>query len=276
MRGCRAEERAAARARRARAARGSPSASLRVRTGCVPPRSLRHSHGVNTSATASEISMPMLELIGIGLMYGPISPLTNAIGRSAAITVKVARIVGPPTSSTARGMISASVPPPSAHVPMDVLDDDDRVVDENADREDQREQRDAIDREPPRPGGEQRRRERRRAPRHPTTTASRRPIVSTTSSTTEAVANSSFSMSFMRLVVRGLAVVARDRRPRRPRGCKCRAAARRAAMTCRRRRSRSRRASSRPRCVTAGACATPASPRVPRAGPVPNHTYDSG
>ena len=34
-------------------------------------------------------------------MYGPISPLTKAIGSSAAITVKVARIVGPPTSSTA-------------------------------------------------------------------------------------------------------------------------------------------------------------------------------
>jgi hypothetical protein len=48
----------------------------------------------------------MLALIGIGLMYGPISPLTKAIGSSAAITVSVARIVGPPTSSTARGIIS--------------------------------------------------------------------------------------------------------------------------------------------------------------------------
>ena len=55
-------------------------------------------------AIASEISMPMLALIGIGLMYGPISPVTNAIGRSAAITVNVARMVGPPTSSTAFGM----------------------------------------------------------------------------------------------------------------------------------------------------------------------------
>ena len=34
-------------------------------------------------------------------MYGPMSPDTNAIGRMAAITVKVARIVGLPTSSTA-------------------------------------------------------------------------------------------------------------------------------------------------------------------------------
>ena len=32
--------------------------------------------------------MPIDELIGIGLMYGPIRPLTKAIGSSAAITVK--------------------------------------------------------------------------------------------------------------------------------------------------------------------------------------------
>jgi hypothetical protein len=39
---------------------------------------------------------------GIGLIYGPISPETKAIGRRAAITVNVAKIVGFPTSSTAR------------------------------------------------------------------------------------------------------------------------------------------------------------------------------
>ncbi len=43
---------------------------------------------------------------------------------------------------------------------MNVLDDDDRVVDEDADREDQREQRHAVDRESPGPGREQRRGER--------------------------------------------------------------------------------------------------------------------
>lgn len=40
-------------------------------------------------------------LIGIGRMYGPIRPETKASGSSAAITVKVARIVGLPTSSVA-------------------------------------------------------------------------------------------------------------------------------------------------------------------------------
>ena len=40
-------------------------------------------------------------LIGIGAMYGPISPETNSIGNSAATTVRVAMIVGLPTSATA-------------------------------------------------------------------------------------------------------------------------------------------------------------------------------
>jgi hypothetical protein len=69
---------------------------------------------VTTSATASDNTIPMLALIGIGLMYGPMSPDTNAIGSSAAITVKVARMVGPPTSSTAGGIASRNVLPPIA------------------------------------------------------------------------------------------------------------------------------------------------------------------
>ena len=70
--------------------------------------SLSASQGVTVNAMASDSAMPRLELIGIGLMYGPISPETKAIGSRAAITVSVARMVGPPTSSTACGMISRS------------------------------------------------------------------------------------------------------------------------------------------------------------------------
>ena len=44
--------------------------------------------------------------MGMGRMYGPIKPLTKAIGNKAAITVKVAKIVGAPTSSTAKGIAS--------------------------------------------------------------------------------------------------------------------------------------------------------------------------
>ena len=67
--------------------------------------------GVTVKAIISDSAMPRLALIGIGLMYGPISPLTNAIGNSAAITVSVARMVGPPTSSTAVGMMLRSGSP---------------------------------------------------------------------------------------------------------------------------------------------------------------------
>ena len=45
---------------------------------------------------------------GIGRMYGPMRPLTNAIGNMAAMTANVARIVGLPTSSTASIAISTS------------------------------------------------------------------------------------------------------------------------------------------------------------------------
>ncbi len=66
------------------------------------PRSRRSAaHGDTTNATTSENSIAADAPTGIGRMYGPISPLTNAIGRIAAITANVARIVGLPTSSTA-------------------------------------------------------------------------------------------------------------------------------------------------------------------------------
>ena len=56
----------------------------------------------------SDSAMPMLALMGMGLMYGPIRPDTKAMGSSAAMTVSVARMVGPPTSSTAPGIICHS------------------------------------------------------------------------------------------------------------------------------------------------------------------------
>ena len=61
------------------------------------------------NATASEKSMATEAPTGIGRMYGPISPETNAIGRIAAITVNVARMVGLPTSSTAMTAASSGL-----------------------------------------------------------------------------------------------------------------------------------------------------------------------
>ncbi len=48
-----------------------------------------------------EKNMAALAPIGMGRIYGPINPPTNAIGRTAKITANVARIVGFPTSLTA-------------------------------------------------------------------------------------------------------------------------------------------------------------------------------
>ena len=52
-------------------------------------------------ATSSEKTIAALAPIGMGRIYGPIRPPTNAIGRIAATTASVARMVGFPTSSTA-------------------------------------------------------------------------------------------------------------------------------------------------------------------------------
>ena len=57
--------------------------------------------GLIAKATAKENSIAAEAPIGIGRMYGPISPDTKAMGKRDAITVNVARIVGLPTSSTA-------------------------------------------------------------------------------------------------------------------------------------------------------------------------------
>ena len=67
-------------------------------------------HGVTTNATSSEKIIAADAPIGIGRMYGPIRPPTNAIGRIAAMTASVARMVGLPTSSTASMATSAAKP----------------------------------------------------------------------------------------------------------------------------------------------------------------------
>src|SRR5262249_13406407 len=57
-------------------------------------------HGVTMNAIAREKNIAVAAPIGIGRMYGPINPPTDAMGRTAAMTANVARIVGLPTSLT--------------------------------------------------------------------------------------------------------------------------------------------------------------------------------
>ncbi len=68
-------------------------------------------HGVTMKEIASEKNIAALAPIGIGRMYGPISPPTNAIGSTAAITANVARMVGLPTSLTASMATTARLRP---------------------------------------------------------------------------------------------------------------------------------------------------------------------
>ena len=100
-------------------------------------------------AMAREKNMAALEPIGMGRIYGPISPPTKAIGSTAAITAKVARMVGLPTSFTASTAMSGPTSPFAAgqmKMPHDILDHDDGVIDQDADGEDQREKRNPVER----------------------------------------------------------------------------------------------------------------------------------
>src|SRR5450631_2335665 len=152
-----------------------------------------------TNATASEISMPMLALIGIGLIYGPISPLTKAIGSNAAITVSVASMVGLPTSSTASGMISDSgwwfasarrrwmfsttTIASSTRMPIEKISaNSDTRFNVNPYAQDANKVAANVN-----------------ITAMPTTKASRRPMVIHTSATTATVANNNFSISFTAL-----------------------------------------------------------------------------
>ena len=90
-------------------------------------------------------------------------PETNSIGSSAATTVRVATMVGLPTSATA-SIAACRRSRPSRHAPVagDVLDHHDGVVDQDADGEDQREERDPVQRVAHQPGGEERQQDRHR------------------------------------------------------------------------------------------------------------------
>ena len=79
-------------------------------------------------------------------MYGPISPRTKAMGMMAAITAKVARMVGLPTSSTASTATPnrAALVFRQAKVADDVLHNDDGIINQNADGENQGKEGDAV------------------------------------------------------------------------------------------------------------------------------------
>ena len=90
--------------------RGCPCSPI---AAALRPAKRSSSHGVTVTATKNENSIAIEALAGIGLMYGPIMPLTNIIGSSAATMVSVATMVGLPTSATASTAASAGLRLPS-------------------------------------------------------------------------------------------------------------------------------------------------------------------
>src|SRR5204862_1850011 len=81
---------------------GAGAAPAVSRAYFLPQRRMRiEAHGATTKAIARDQPIAAAAPIGIGRMYGPDSPPTNAIGSTAAMTAKVARMVGLPTSLTA-------------------------------------------------------------------------------------------------------------------------------------------------------------------------------
>ena len=122
-----------------------------------------NSQGVTVTATKNENSIAIEALAGMGLMYGPIMPAHehHRQQRGDDGERRHDRRIADLRHRFDRGVGQAAA---VAHRPVagDVLDHDDRVVDEDADREDEREQADAIDRVAHQPGGEEREQDRRR------------------------------------------------------------------------------------------------------------------
>ena len=153
---------------------------------------------------------------GVGREWGsyraPSDRRRTASAAEPTTMVSVATMVGLPTSATAS--IAVSISPRSPRicpVTHDVFDDDDGVVDENADREDQREQADAVDRVAHHPRGEHRQQDGRRDDDEDDDAFAPADHQHDESDDRES-GEREMKQQLVRLLVRGLAVIAR--RPR--------------------------------------------------------------
>ena len=159
---------------------------------------------------SSEKTIASAAPTGIGRMYGPIRPRTKAIGSTAAMTVRVARIVGLPTSATAVIAACKRRQPAHLEVAHDVLDHDDRVVHHDARDEDQREERDPIQRVAEDVVDEERQ-AKVTGTETKTTSAPRQPRKIAITMVTEMIAPSRWVSKLAGLLARGLSVVAGHR-----------------------------------------------------------------
>ena len=104
------------------------------------------SQGVIKNATTVEIVTVSGTFNAIGAMYGPIMPVMKASGRKLAMIASVDRINAGRTSWIARSTDCARWQDLHGEIAGDVLDVGDRIVDQQTQRQNQGEHRDAIDR----------------------------------------------------------------------------------------------------------------------------------
>ena len=92
------------------------------------------------NATSIDISIATGTFSAIGAMYGPIMPVMKNIGRKLTMTASVALISGGRISATASSTMSRVALPAMLEMAGDVLHVHDRIVHQQAKRENQREQ----------------------------------------------------------------------------------------------------------------------------------------
>ena len=131
-----------------RSHRSSPSNARSIRPAkprllCTTRRNRLHSIGVSVTDTTPEIRIAVVIVTANSRNSRPSIPLMNRIGmNTAASDVVIVRIVKPisrePLSAASSGAFAV------LHVPHDVLEHHDRVVDDEADREDERHHRQVV------------------------------------------------------------------------------------------------------------------------------------
>ena len=118
----------------------------RVDAAAGAGRSGRRAPARTRSPSASEAASVAISVIGRYFMNSPTTPGQNSSGRKAASVVSGRGDDRPGHAPRRIAVGLARRPAPSAILPVGVLDDDDGAVDQHADRQDQAEQHDDVDR----------------------------------------------------------------------------------------------------------------------------------
>ena len=130
---------------------GEPGVEAREQPAAARPRpsaaAVAHIAGVSVSATKPEIVTDTAIVIANCRYISPTRPPRNATGRNTAFSTSTIAMTRPADLGHRAPRRLARVDVLVAHVPLDVLEHDDRVVDDDADREHHAEQRQRVDRE---------------------------------------------------------------------------------------------------------------------------------